>query len=84
MFLASVGAPEGYVDALSGYANKKKRQRLKKKMLEMPERRPVTEKTLKVSTSKSKGSRASHSSLAVFVSLVPPTGRSQHEPTDKD
>ena len=49
----------------------------------MPERRPVTEKTLKVSTSKSKGSSASHSSLAVFLSLVPPTGRSQHEPTDK-
>ena len=31
MFLASVGAPERYVEALSGYAKKKKRERLKKK-----------------------------------------------------
>ena len=31
MFLASVGAPEGYVEAFSGYAKKKKkRERLKK------------------------------------------------------
>ena len=31
MFLASVGAPERYVEALSGYTKKKKRERLKKK-----------------------------------------------------
>lgn len=73
MFLASAGAPEGYVDALSGYASKRKERLKKKKMLEDARaKEPVTEKTLKViSASKSKEVRASHSAFDLCLSSAP-------------